>query len=133
MSVALDIKNCLFGIVESNLSPTAPPNINSKGAVPFFEYFIIPAPVVPLTVASTDEHSGVFQINVNYSKGLGEIKATEMADLALALFPRNTQISWEDKIVIKFDRSGSIGPMISQGDRVIMPVSFQYLILTKEV
>ncbi len=87
--------------------------------------FILPATPNTLGLNDLGQEIGVFQVSVYAKKGQGTTPAIIIAELILAAFPRNLELTG-----LRIDKIGAIGVPFYDGDWQITPVSIDYQHLT---
>lgn len=72
-----------------------------------------------------DDHAGIFQVDVVYSKQDGAIKATQIADAVAAHFPRNLRLA-NGAVVVRIHERPSIAAPVPDAPYTRTPVSIRY-------
>lgn len=120
------IKRKLFDRLESLTLPAGVvilyPNIgantpDTSHLVPF----VIPNNTQAVDLVSTDRELGLFQVSVYVKQGVGELLSVDIAQVIIDGFPRNLDLDG-----VRIDKSGSIGPSISDGGWSVTPVTISY-------
>lgn len=111
----------------------APP-VDSQGKPsPFLRANDIPAPTLGLSLSSTgtNDYVGLFQVDVMWPQGGGVSAAKEVAAAIIAHMKRGTQMD-RQSVRVEVTRA-SLGPVISDDPRIMIPVTITYRALVKNV
>lgn len=82
---------------------------------------VLPATTRSLGLVATNQEVGLLQVSVFVKKGVGEIRSAEIAELILAGFPRNLDLS-----EVRIDEAGSVGSSFFDGSWQVTPVTIPY-------
>ena len=109
----------------SNIPKLLYPNIEySSLPDEYIRVFVMNATPDDIGVKNISMKSGIIQCNVTIKESIGEIKASEIADLIIASFPRNTVIPTSK---IRIDKTPYASQGINDGSGwYIMPVTIEY-------
>lgn len=111
----------------------APPADAQGKPAPFLRVNDIPAPTRGLSIADTgtNEYVGLFQVDVMWPHGGGVSAAKETAGAIVAHMKRGTRL---DRQSVRVDvTQASVGPVISDDPRIMIPVTITYRALVKNV
>lgn len=89
----------------------------------------LPAPSFEMGIAwdAHNQHYGLFQIDVFYGQGAGELAPGRLASAAIAYFKRGTVMT-KDGVSVRVTKQPYRGPMIVDGSGwAMVPVSIPYL------
>jgi hypothetical protein len=78
-----------------------------------------------LGISAWNDHAGIFQVDVVYSKQDGAIKATQIADAVAAHFPRNLRLA-NGSIVVRIDEPPQVAAPVPDAPYTRTPVSIRY-------
>ncbi len=122
------IKDAVYERLESSAltEPLYFPNTNDDRKVqpPTVNHlrpFVLPSETRTIGVRTLDQEVGLIQVSVYIGKGQNDFEGTELAELILALFPRNLDLT-----VCRIDQSGSIAPSFFDEGWQVTPVSIPY-------
>ena len=86
---------------------------------------VLPAPTQSVGISSLDQELGFIQALVYVKQGQGSIVASDIAEVVLALFPRNLKLT-----AFRIDRIGFTSPSFYDNTWLVLPVSISYQSLT---
>lgn len=75
---------------------------------------------------SSNQHYGIFQVDVFYGQGSGELAPGRIASALIAHFKRGTQLT-KDGFTVEITRPPRRGQMLKDDPWVMIPVSIPYL------
>jgi hypothetical protein len=104
------------------------PNISGDPEGEHLRVAIIPATTSAVAISTTDRFSGILQVSVVVRDDTGAIRASEIADDVLALFPRNTEMV-QGGDLIRIDTTGSVAAPIQGNGWYSLPVSIIYTLI----
>jgi hypothetical protein len=97
-----------------------------QSGVPYQRAYLIPATTENPALGSTlKRESGVFQVSLHYPVNKGSAAAYERADLVRAHFYRGLTLQ-SNATIVTVQRTPSIGPARTDGDRFVVPLSVPY-------
>lgn len=97
---------------------------NGQDVAPTTDYispYVLPANTDTIGIRTTDQEIGVFQVSIYIEKGKGQVEASRVAELILANFARNLNLT-----DVRIDKRGSIAPAFYDGKYQVTPVSIPY-------
>lgn len=83
--------------------------------------FVIPNKTRTIGLTSLGQRQGLLQVNVRQPLGAGELEGARVAELILAAFPRQTELTG-----CRIDSKGYIGPQYEADNFHITPVTIPY-------
>ncbi len=112
-------------IALSNIDFTPPP---VGKASKYLRATIIPADTFALGVAfaATNQHYGLFQIDVFFGSGGGEIAPRRIAAAIISYFKRGTRIVSSSGFNVDVLQTPRLGPLVQNGAWVSLPVRIPY-------
>ena len=87
---------------------------------------VLPVGTQPIGIATTNQITGILQCSVYVKDGTGTIRASQIADLILSAFARNTLLSNN----VRIDKQGSVNSGFSVDGWYHLPVSIPYQQIT---
>lgn len=102
--------------------PTAAPG------VVYLRATILPADTATLSVGpgSDAQHYGIFQVDVFYGQGSGELAPSRIADVVMAWFKRGTTLT-KDSAIVTIWKEPYAGRVIKDDPWIVIPVSISYI------
>lgn len=105
--------------------PVVYENVESKEQI-FVDCYILPTRNIGLFLeGGSIGHKGIFQIEVNASKGFGSGQANRIAQSIVEYFPENLEMT-SGEIVVVIDEPPTIEASVTTERRFILPVSISY-------
>jgi hypothetical protein len=119
-AIAISLPNIAF------TPPTAGQNVKWLRAT------FLPAPSVETGIAwdAHNRHYGLFQLDVFYGQGSGELAPGRLASAAMAYFGRGAKLT-KDGATVLIHKQPYRGPMIKDDPWMMIPVSIPYLCFAK--
>ena len=135
--VEVAIESALLNrLVALNLSPALPVQLpNVKFTIPtvgpnvgWLRGTFLPADSVEIAIAydGMNQHYGIFQVDVFYGLGGGELAPGRIASAIMGWFPRGTKLT-KDGFTVEIKRLPFRGRLISDDPWIMIPVSITYL------
>lgn len=104
------------------------PNIDGDPSGTHIIVSILPATPISVGLKSLTQAHGIISVLVRTKEGTGPMQAAKYADTLLALFVRNTELSYDD-IKIRIDKAGYVSAPLNGGGWYALPVTIPYNIL----
>lgn len=104
----------------------------ASGTAKWLRATFLPAPSFEMGIAwdAHNQHYGLFQIDVFYGQGSGEIAPGKLASSIIAYFARGTVMT-KDGVSVRVTKQAYRGPMIKDDPWMMVPVTIQYLCFAK--
>lgn len=129
----MSIENIFTAILDrienaAGLPEVVMPNTSGDPSGEHLRVSIIPATTSPVAISTTDRLSGIIQISVVVRDDTGAIRASDIADDVLALFPRNTEMV-QGGDLIRINTTGSVAAPLQGNGWYSIPVSIPYTLI----
>jgi hypothetical protein len=102
-------------------------NFEPINGTPWAQVFFLPEQPKAVTLSGTgeDEHTGIFQINLNYPKSAGAGAASDMAALIFEHYQAGARFAFsgQEVLVLSCGRAGGR----NDGDWYIVPITIDFL------
>lgn len=91
---------------------------------PYFEIYVLPNDLTPLTISDTDETDGVFRVVMRFPENSGAAFAKSEADYIFSKFPIGKKIEYEGQQVLVTRHNRQRG--INEGGWYVLVLSIGY-------
>jgi len=131
LTKAFDIPLMAFGA--TNGIDVALENIDAPTSVntPYLASYMLLADTEQADLFWTEQRSGIYQVDINYSSVIGSSAINKMADKLNAAFKAGVSLSRND--ICAEVQSVSLGPLIVQNGWAKRPLSINFIAFTKRL
>lgn len=131
LTKAFDIPLMAFGA--TNGVSVALENIDAPTSVntPYLASYMLLADTEQADLFWTEQRSGIYQVDINYSSVIGSSSINKMADKLNAAFKAGVSLSRND--ICAEVQSVSLGPLIVQNGWAKRPLSINFIAFTKRL
>jgi hypothetical protein len=131
LTKAFDIPLMAFGA--TNGIDVALENIDAPTSVntPYLASYMLLADTEQADLFWTEQRSGIYQVDINYSSVVGSSSINKMADKLNAAFKAGVSLSRND--ICAEVQSVSLGPLIVQNGWAKRPLSINFIAFTKRL
>lgn len=127
-----DVLAAIYARIAQQLTayPIAWPGVSfTPPAGPYLRVNTLPGRTEAVGLSTLDDTESLVQIDVLMPAGGGTIAAATLVKAVIGAFPRNLRLDAQG-VRINFDRTGWAGASLQDGDRLMVPVSIPYRVLT---
>lgn len=131
LTKAFDIALMAFG--QANSVAVALENIDAPTSVraPYLASYMLLADTEQADLGFTEQRSGIYQVDINYSSTTGSAQVNRLADLINYTFRSGVSFTRND--ICAEVQSVSLGPLIVQNGWAKRPLSINFTAFTKRI